>query len=332
MLSAASSSTSSSSTSSSSTSTSASASGLCLGDVGSRLFRGLLAARDELGREPADCLECLDQPLRPELQLGLARVGGVGRGGELLDRGAELLLEQRALGEQGLPLFAVKVLLLGEEARLFLGLRLGLGRDDLQPLELRDGAVALGLEGDLRVANTLRLPQQLPGLLELGRQVVALLDDGAQLGRRAVPYLGQDVLESLDLGAKLVALLGGGAEDGEPFERVAELLLEPLALGRHLVALRPAFVALRRELVALDGVPLLLLGQPALLLHRGGLRLGECRLQLVELLTGALALLAEPGELLLVRGLRLGEDALEAGDVALQPLALGGGRVLRLGE
>ena len=55
--------------------------------------------------------------------------------------------------------------------------------------------------------------------------------------------------------------------------------------GPSLVALRPAFVA-RAELVALDGVPLLLLGQPALVLRRGGLRLGECRLQLVELLHG----------------------------------------------
>ena len=65
-----------------------------------------------------------------------------------------------------------------------------------------------------------------------------------------------------------------------------------LCLGkRRLQALELLLsVALRAELVALDDVPLLLLGEPALLLRRGGLRLGECGLQPVELLGCARAL------------------------------------------
>ena len=61
----------------------------------------------------------------------------------------------------------------------------------------------------------------------------------------------------------------------------------------------------------------LLLGEPALLLGGQGLRLGECRLQAVELLTGTLVLLADQAELLFVCGPRLGEDTLEPVDVAL---------------
>ena len=123
------------------------------------------------------------------------------------------------------------ILFLGEQARPFLGLCLGLAGDGLKLLELGHGAVALGLEGDLRLAHALRLAQQLVCLLELGRQAVALLDDGAQLGGGALPHLGEDVLEPFDLGAKLVALLDGGRGHGEPLEGVAELLLQPLALG-----------------------------------------------------------------------------------------------------
>ena len=112
-----------------------------------------------------------------------------------------------------------------------LGLRLGLGGDGLEALELGQGAVALGLEGDLRLAHALRLPQQLVGLLELGRKPVALPDDTAQLGRSALAHLGEDVLEPFDLGAQLVALLDGGSGHGQPLERVAELLLRAARAG-----------------------------------------------------------------------------------------------------
>ena len=210
------------------------------------------------------------------------------------------------------------ILFLGKQARPLLGLRLCLGGDDLELLELGHGPVALGLEGDLRLAHALGLAQQLTGLLELGRQAVTFLDDTAQLGRRALPRLGERCLEPLDLGAKLVALLGGGTDDREPLERVAELLLEPLALGV--------------ELAPLGAVQFPLLGETALVLCRRSLRLGECRLQAVELLARARVLVAEPAELLLVRGARLGEDALEPVDVAQQPLAFGRGGSLRLGQ
>ncbi len=219
----------------------------------------------------------------------------------------------------------VTILFLCEQACPLLGLRLGLGGDGLEALELGQGAVSLGLERDLRLAYPLRLPQQLAGLLELGREPVAFPDDTAQLGRSAFAHLGEDVLESFDLGAKLVALLDGGSGHSQPFERVAELLLEALALGSDLVALCS-------ELVALADMPFLLLGHPPLLLARRGLNLGERILQALDLLAGAVALLTEPSELLLVGGLRLGESALEPFDVARQTLALGVGGSLCLGE
>src|SRR6185312_17157702 len=65
---------------------------------------------------------------------------------------------------------------------------------------------------------------------------------------------------------------------------------------------------------------------------RRSLRLGECRLQPVELLPGAGVLVTEPAELLVVRGARLGENALEPVDVAEQPFAFGRRGGLCLGE
>src|SRR6185437_8960948 len=97
-----------------------------------------------------------------------------------------------------------------------LGLRLSLRGNGLESLDLGQSAVSLGLEGDLRLAYPLRLAQQLPGVLELGRKPVAFLDDTAQLGRGAFAHVGEDVLESLDLGAQLVALLDGGSGQSEP--------------------------------------------------------------------------------------------------------------------
>ena len=219
----------------------------------------------------------------------------------------------------------VAILFLDEQARPFLGLRLGLAGDRPELLELGHGAVALGLEGDLRLAHAFRLSQQLLCLLELGRQGVTLLDDGAQLGRCALSHLGEYVLEPFDLGAKLVALLDRRGGYGEPLEGVAELLLEPLGLDGDLVALGS-------ELLALAGVSFLLLGQPVLLLARRRLGLGERGLQTLDLLRGLVALLAEPADLLLVCGLRLGESALQPVDVARQAVALGVGGSLCLGE
>src|SRR6185369_11100076 len=91
----------------------------------------------------------------------------------------------------------------------------------------------------------------------------------------------------------------------------AELLLEPLALGV--------------ELAPLGAVHFPLFGETALVLCRRSLRLGECRLQPVELLPRARVLVTEPAELFVMRGARLGERGLELLDLGAQPVPLLGG-------
>src|SRR5439155_24954584 len=119
--------------------------------------------------------------------------------GKLLLGNRALVDKRYPLVDKRLPLSLVAILFLGKQARPLLGLRLCLGGDDLELLELGHGPVALGLEGDLRLAHALRLAQQLTGLLELGRQAVTFRDDTAQLGRRALQRLAEGRLEPLDL-------------------------------------------------------------------------------------------------------------------------------------
>ena len=75
----------------------------------------------------------------------------------------------------------------------------------------------------------------------------------------------------IELAAKPVALVGGGAELGQPLERGAELVLEPVTLSG--------------QLAQLPGVPLQ--------------RLVEGGADLVELRARLLMLFPQPGQLLL---------------------------------
>src|SRR5262249_5115592 len=113
-------------------------------------------------------------------------------------------------------------------------------------------------------------------------------------------------------------LLGRGAENGEPLQHIAELLLEPVALGG--------------ELASFGCVQLALLGDATLVLGGRVARLATRRLKALQLLPGTGLLVAKLTELLLARGLRFSKDVLEPVDVAEQPVALVRGIGLRLGK
>src|SRR5207253_4511795 len=168
---------------------------------------------------------------------------------------AELRLEPVAEAGELVPLDGMTFVLLGKPALVLGGRGLRLGNGSLQALDFSGGVVALLPQpGELLLMRALRLGE---GALE----PVDVAQQPLLLGRGRRPRLGERGLELLDLAAQAVALLGGGTESGEPLEGVAQLLLEPVALGR--------------ELVSFAGLALLLLGQPVLVRGGRGLRLGD---------------------------------------------------------
>ena len=206
---------------------------------------------------------------------------------------------------QAVELLAGALVLLADQAELLFVCGPRLGENTLEPVDIALQPLALGLGRSMR--------------------------------------LGQRGLELLDLGAKPVLRLGGRLGAGEALECVAELLLDPVALGGELVTLAGvALLCLGEggvERVEFERGLFALLLQPVQVLLVRSLRLAESRfephdlgeqpilfgsrgLQALELGRGLLVLVPQPGELLLVRGVRLGEGGFEAPDLAAQLLQL----------
>jgi hypothetical protein len=195
-------------------------------------------------------VEHLAQPFRTELECPLPLVLGGGRGGGLLDRAAELLLEHGPLGQKRLPVGVVVVLRLGEQAALLLGFRPGLGGDGLELFDFGERAVALGGERDLRLTDRSARRSTSCASSSSAVRLSRFLGDTPPR-RRSCPAPRRAAPRRSTSARSWSPLLGGGAEDCESLEHGAELLLEAVRSGlRARRARRRAAPAPRR-----DGAP-----------------------------------------------------------------------------